>query len=81
MLFIIIIIAYLHVTTDKIAANIVIAMKNSGESKNYLKQAAQSLGQISNNMPDDTHDEILQQIHDKMAEVLKAVESGNTMIV
>ena len=56
------IIAYLHVTTDKIAANIVIAMKNSGESKNYLKQVAQSLDQISNNMLDESHDEILQQL-------------------
>ena len=74
LLFIIIIIAYFHVTTDKIAANIVIAMKNSGESKNYLKQVAQSLDQISNNMPDESHAEILQQMCDKMAEVLKAIE-------
>ena len=80
MLFIIIIIAYLHVTTDKITANVVIAMKNSGESKNYLKQVAQSLDQVSNDMPDESHDEILQQMHDKMAEVLKVIESGNTMI-
>ena len=80
MLFIIIIIAYLHVTTDKIAANVVIAMETSGESKNYLKQVAQNLDQISNNMPDESHDEILQQMHDKMAEVLKAIESRNTMI-
>ena len=56
-------------------------MKNSGKSKNYLKQVAQSLDQISNNMPDESHDEILQQTCDKMAEVLKAIESGNTMIV
>ena len=56
-------------------------MKNSGESKNYLKQVAQSLDQLSNNMPDESHDEILQQMCDKMAEVLKAIESGNTMIV
>ena len=75
-----IIIAYLHVTTDKIAANIVIKIKNSGESKNYLKQATQSLDQISNNMLSESHDEILQQIRDKMAEVLKAIESGNTTI-
>ena len=81
LLFIIIIIAYLHVTTNKIAANVVIVMKNSGESKNYLKQAAQSLDQISNNMLDESHAEILQQMHDKMAEVLKAIESGNTTIV
>ena len=74
MLFIIIIIAYLHVTNDKIAANVAIA------TKNYLKQVAQSLDQISNNMPDESHEEILQQMHDKMAEVLKAIESGNTMI-
>ena len=80
MLFIIIIIAYIHFTTDQIAANIVIAMKNSGESKICLKQVAQSLDQISNNMPDKSHDEILQQMHDKMAEVLKAIESGNTML-
>ena len=32
-------------------------------------------------MPDESHDETLQQMHDKMAEVLKAIESGNTMIV
>ena len=81
LLFIIIIIAYLHVTTDKIAANVVIAMKNSSELKNYLKQVAQSLDQISNNMQDESHDKILQQMHDKMAEVLKATESGNTTIV
>ena len=81
LLFIIIIIACLHVTTDKIAANIVIAMKTSGESKNYLKQVAQSLDQISNNVLNESHDEILQQMRDKMAEVLKAIESGNTMIV
>ena len=81
LLFIIIIIAYLHVTTDKITANVVIAMKNSGESKNYLKQVAQSLDQISNNMPNESHDEILQQMYDKMAEVLKAIESGNATIV
>ena len=31
-------------------------------------------------MPDESHDEILQQMCDKMAEVLKAIESGNTMI-
>ena len=80
MLFTIIIIAYLHVTTDKIAANVVIAMKNSGELKNYLKQVAQSLDQISNNMPNESHDEIIQQMCDQMAEVLKAIESGNTMI-
>ena len=55
-------------------------MKNSGESKNYLKQAAQSLDQISNNMLNESHDEILQQMRDKMAEVLKAIESGNTTI-
>ena len=41
---------------------------------------AQSLDQISNNMPDKSHDEILQQIHDKMTEVFKAIESGNTTI-
>ena len=81
MLFIIIIIAFLHVTTDKIAANVVIATKNSGESKHYLKQVAQSLDQISNNVPDESHDEILQQMHDKIADGLKAIESGNTMIV
>ena len=81
LLFIIIIIAYLHVTTDKIAANVAISTKNSGESKNYLKQAAQSPEQISNNMPDKSHDEILQQMCDKMTEVLKTIESGNTMIV
>ena len=52
-------------------------MKNSGESKNDLKQAAQNLDQISNNMLDESHDEIFQQMHDKMAEVLKAIESGN----
>ena len=51
-------------------------MKNSGESKNYLKQVAQSLDQISNNMPDKSYDEILQQMYDKMAEVLKAIESS-----
>ena len=48
--------------------------------KNYLKQVAQSLGQISNNVPEESNDEILQQMHDKMAEVLKAIESGETMI-
>ena len=41
---------------------------------------AQSLGQISNNMPEESNDEILQQMHDKMAEVLKAIQSGETMI-
>ena len=60
--------------------NVVMAMKNSGESKNYLKQVAQSPGQISNNMPDESHDEILQQMCYKMTEVLKAIQSGNTMI-
>ena len=30
-------------------------------------------------MPDESHDEILQQMCDKMAEVLKAIESGNIM--
>ena len=80
MLFIIIIILYVHFTTDQIAANVVIATKNSSESKNYLKQVAQSLGQISNNMPEESNDEILQQMHDKMAEVLKAIELGETMI-
>ena len=54
--------------------------KNSSESKNYLKQVAQSLGQVSNNMLEESNDEILQQMHDKMAEVLKAIESGETMI-
>ena len=67
LLFIILIIAYIHVTTNKIAANIVIAMKNSGESENYLKQMTQCLDQISNNMLNEFHDEILQQMHDKMA--------------
>ena len=56
-------------------------MKNSVESKNCLKQVAQSLDQISNNMLDESHDEILQQMCDKMAEVLKAIESGNRMVV
>ena len=31
-------------------------------------------------MPNESHDEILKQMHDKIAEVLKAIESGNTMI-
>ena len=66
---------HIYVTTDKIAANIAIA------TKNYLKQVAQSFDQISNNMPDESHNEILQQMHDKMAEVLKAIESGNITIV
>ena len=78
LLFIIIFILYEHFTTDQIAANIVIATKISSESKNYLKQVAQSLGQISNNMLEESNDEILQQMHDKMAEVLKAIESGET---
>ena len=80
MLFIIITILYVHFTTDQIAANIVIAMKNSSESKNCLKQVAQILGQISNNMPEESNDEILQQMHDKMAEVLKAIKSGEATI-
>ena len=81
MLFIIITILYVHFTTDQIAANVVIATKNSSESKNCLKRVAQSLGQISNNMLEESNDEILQRMHDKMAEVLKAIESGETMIV
>ena len=80
LLFIIIIISHVHFTTDQIVANVVIAMKNSSESKNCLKQVAQSLGQILNNMQDESHDEILQQMCGKMAEVLKAIESGETMI-
>ena len=80
LLFIIIIILHVHFTTDQTAANAVIATKNSSESKNYLTQVAQCLGQISNNMPKKSNDEILQQMHDKMAEVLKAIESGETMI-
>ena len=31
--------------------------------------------------PAESNDEILQQMHDKMAEVLKVIESGETMIV
>ena len=80
MLFIIIIILYVHFTTDQIGANVVMATKNSSESKNYLKQVAQSLGQMSNNMLEESNDEILQQMHDKMTEVLKAIESGETTI-
>ena len=41
----------------------------------------QSLDQISNNMLNESHDEILKQMCDKMAAVLKAIKSGNTMIV
>ena len=81
LLFIIITILYVHFTTNQIAANVVIAMKNSSESKNCLKQVAQSLGQISNNMSEESNDEILQKMHDKMAGVLKAIKSGETMIV
>ena len=36
-----------------------------------MKQVTQSLGQISNNMPEESNDEMLQQMHDKMAEVLR----------
>ena len=39
-----------------------------------MKQVAQSLGQISNNMLEEVNDEILKQMHDKMAGVLKAIE-------
>ena len=46
-----------------------------------MKQVAQTLHQISNNMLDESDDDILQQMHDKMAEVLKAIESGDTAIV
>ena len=74
------IISNLHVIVDGMAADVVAAQQQNVKLAEYAKQLADGIDKISRNKAKESDDGILEQVHEHIAEFLKAVEAGKNGI-
>ena len=80
MLLTILMILNLHVTIDKMSADVVAARRQNVESEKYIKQVAKGIDKISKNIVKESNESIPEQLHEHLDEFFKAVKAGNMSI-